>query len=163
MERKPKVLLTIVSVCAVVALGTGGWYYLNHRASGPQPTCYGPGALGLVSDSNTGGVQQFNFTVEEQFARTWSMVVVEILDAEGNAMSTRSSGWNVTVWDSSGALVAVYNIQSIAPTWTFGGATDAVSGENMLVTAPETTPLNSEDSLRILITDGCSETIETPF
>ncbi len=151
----------VVSVAAVVALVVGGWFFLVFSAPKPQLVCYGPGSLGYPINSTSSGEQRFNFTVVAPFGHWWDMVTIEVFDANDHAVATSASGWGLTVWNTSGSLIASYDIQSPSPSWTMGGEVAVWSGQSILLTAPQSISLTG-DGLRILISGGCQGTIGMP-
>ena len=72
----------------------------------------------------------------------WGHLNFILQTGDGSTFMSAESGWNLTVFDLYDRVVATFDLNSTAPTWTAGGGSDVTTQDRIVLTSPHATPLS---------------------
>jgi hypothetical protein len=158
--NRARIAAVVVALLAVAAIGLAAWLINTPHTTGylapPCTPCLG---VSTPLESNVSGYNAYNFTVSSQIAGlTWSSVSLGLEDPNGLTIPAGGPGWNLSVRNAAGTLVAAEDIQTSNPAWTLGGSVGVQTGQFMILTSPPGSPL-SGDVLSVVLGGGYSESL----
>jgi hypothetical protein len=141
MQKRARLSFLVTAIGVVLVMVFASWFFLVDRSSTPgRPPCTVP-TLGTLHQYGAGDQEFWNYSVGPPgpvgyVYGPWNASAILIGGYAGGILSTTSPGWNVTVWNGSGSMAAVYDIRAVHPTWTVGGSSLPSQDERFVIASP---------------------------